>query len=44
VALNRFARSERDLETLGIPLAVAAGVVALWLVTLAAWPESVREI
>ena len=47
VALNRFAREELDLETLGIPLAVAAAVVLLWITAtlgLAAWRETRREI
>jgi len=47
VALNRFAREELDLETLGIPLAVAAAVVLLWIAAtlgLAGWRETRREI
>jgi hypothetical protein len=46
-AINRFARPELELETLGIPLAVAALVIIGWITVLngaAAWRETVREL
>lgn len=46
-ALNRFARPELNLDSLGIPLALAAVVVVGWITILtaaAAWRESVSEL